>query len=377
MESNRVKKNIRNEISYFDYSLLFITVFIICFGLVMLYSASSYEASMTFGDSKHYLTRQVIFVIAGAVVSFFVVKIDYHLYKNPIIALLIYLGSIIIAGLVITPLGVEANGAKRWLGIGNFSLQVCEVVKVGVIIYMAYAIDRFGRNVKKLKLFVRCVFYTFGPVIVIALVTKDLSSSIVIAAIGMIMLFIACPKISYFFVIAGMGVMGFVGMVLIEPFRIERFKVWLNPEKYSDEGGYQILQSLYSLGSGGIFGKGLGKGVQKLGYVPEAQNDMIFTVVCEELGVVGGIAVILMFIFMIWRFMVVANNAPDLFGSLVVIGVMAHISVQSIMNIAVVTNSMPNTGVTLPFLSYGGTSIFFLIIEVALVLSVSKRIKVE
>ena len=166
-------------------------------------------------------------------------------------------------------------------------------------------------------------------------------------------------------------------MVILEPFRIERFKVWLNPEKYSAEGGYQILQSLYSLGSGGIFGKGLGKGVQKLGYVPEAQNDMIFTVICEELGVVGGIAVILMFIFMIWRFMIIANNAPDLFGSLIVVGVMAHISVQSIMNLAVVTNSMTNTGITLPFLSYGGTSIFCLIIEIALALSVSKRIKID
>lgn len=377
MERNRVNRNRRNEISYFDYSLLFITVFIICFGLVMLYSASSYEASITFGDSKHYLTRQVIFVIAGVFFAFWVVKIDYHFYKKPIIALMIYLGSIIIALMVITPIGVEANGAKRWLGIGGFSLQVCEVVKIGVIIYMAYAIDRFGRNVKKLKLFVRCVFYTLAPVGIIALVTKDLSSSIVIAAIGMLMLFVTCHKISYFLAIAGMGVLGFVGMVILEPFRIERFKVWLNPEKYSAEGGYQILQSLYSLGSGGIFGKGLGKGVQKLGYVPEAQNDMIFTVICEELGVVGGIAVLLMFIFMIWRFMIVANNAPDLFGSLIVIGVMIHVSVQSIMNIAVVTNSMPNTGVTLPFLSYGGTSIFCLIIEVALVLSVSKRIKVE
>lgn len=372
-----MNKNRRNEVSYFDYSLLFITVFIICFGLVMLYSASSYEASITFGDSKHYLTRQVIFVLAGAVVAFFVVKLDYRIYKNPLIALGIYVFSLLLTFLVHTPLGVEANGAKRWLGIGSFSLQVCEVVKIGVIIFMAFVINRVGRRIKTPKVF----FITLGlliiPVGLIVLGTKDLSSGIVIAAIGIIMLFITCHKISYFLLIMLGGVVVFVGMVILEPFRIERFKVWLNPEKYSAEGGYQILQSLYSLGSGGIFGKGLGKGVQKLGYVPEAQNDMIFTVICEELGVVGGIAVILMFIFMIWRFMIVANNAPDLFGSLIVIGVMVHVSVQSIMNIAVVTNSMPNTGVTLPFLSYGGTSIFCLIIEIALVLSVSKRIKIE
>ena len=377
MERNRVNKNRKNEISYFDYSLLFITVFIICFGLVMLYSASSYEAALTFGNSKYYLNRQVLFVILGAVVAIFVVKLDYHFYKRPIVALGIYFFSILLALMVVTPLGVEANGAKRWLGLGFFSLQVCEVVKIGVIIFMAFAIDRVSRKLKNPGVFIVCVLLTIIPVGIIVLVTKDLSSGIVIAAIGMVMLFIACHKISYFLIILGGGVLAFIGAVILEPFRINRFRAWLNPEKYADEGGYQILQSLYSLGSGGIFGKGLGKGVQKLGYVPEAQNDMIFTVICEELGVVGGIAVILMFIFMIWRFMIVANNAPDLFGSLIVIGVMIHISVQSIMNIAVVTNSMPNTGVTLPFLSYGGTSIFCLIIEIALVLSVSKRIKVE
>ena len=165
--------------------------------------------------------------------------------------------------------------------------------------------------------------------------------------------------------------------IAIEPYRLERIEVWLNPEKYADEGGFQVLQSLYSLGSGGLFGKGLGKGIQKLGYVPEAQNDMIFTVICEELGVVGGIAVILMFIFMIWRFMIISNNAPDLYGSLLVVGVMAHISVQTIMNIAVVTNTMPNTGVTLPFMSYGGSSIMCLLVEIGIVLSVSRRIRFE
>ena len=154
---------------------------------------------------------------------------------------------------------------------------------------------------------------------------------------------------------------------------MKRVRVWLNPKKYGEDGGYQVLQSLYSLASGGLFGKGLGKGVQKLGYVPEAQNDMIFTVICEELGIIGGIAVIFMFVFMIYRLWVVSVNAPDLFGSLLVIGVMAHISIQTIINIAVVTNTMPNTGVPLPFLSYGGTSILCLLLEMALVFSVSKR----
>lgn len=375
MKKNTKKR--KSEVSYFDYSLLFITIFMICFGLVILYSASSYEAAIHFNDSKYYLNKQLIFVIAGSIISIFVIKLDYHFYKNPIIALGIYIGSILLSLLVVTPLGVEANGAKRWVGVGFFTLQVCEVVKVALIIFMAFALDRVARKIKQPGIFIACLFIVLVPVGVIVLVTKDLSSGIVIAAIGIVMMFIVCHRISYFLAIGAMGICGFIGAVILEPFRIERFKAWLNPEKYSDEGGYQILQSLYSLGSGGIFGKGLGKGVQKLGYIPEAQNDMIFTVVCEELGIVGGIALILMFIFMIWRFMIIANNAPDLFGSLIVIGVMVHISVQTIMNIAVVTNSMPNTGVTLPFMSYGGTSILCLIVEIAMVLSVSKRIKIE
>ena len=212
---------------------------------------------------------------------------------------------------------------------------------------------------------------------VIALITKDLSSAIIVAGIGVVMLFVACPRISYFVIMIGAGVAAVAGAIMIEPFRFERIRVWLNPEKFADEGGFQVLQSLYSLGSGGLFGKGLGNGMQKLGYVPEAQNDMIFTVICEELGVIGGIAVILMFIFMIWRFMIVANNAPDLFGSMLVVGVMAHISIQTVMNIAVVTNSITNTGITFQFMSNGGSSILCLLIEIGIVLAVSKRIKFE
>lgn len=165
--------------------------------------------------------------------------------------------------------------------------------------------------------------------------------------------------------------------MLMERFRMNRFKVWLEPEKYSREGGFQVLQALYAIGSGGIFGKGLGQSVQKLGFVPEAQNDMIFTIICEELGLFGAVSVILMFLFMIWRFMVIANNSTDLFGSLIVVGVLAHISIQVILNIAVVTNTIPNTGITLPFISYGGTSILFLMIEMGLVLSVSRQIRRE
>ncbi len=377
--SRDTKKNIRKTRSgeYFDYSLLFITIFMMGFGLVMLYSASSYEASMEFGNSKYYVISQIKAVVIGVILMVVVIKLDYHIFKKPLIALAAYFGSILMAMMVLTPIGVSANGASRWISLAGFSIQVCEVVKIGVIVFMAFVIEKKAKKLKNIGTFLLCMVFIGISAGVIALITKDLSSSIIVAGIGVVMLFVACPRISYFVIMIGVGVAGVAGAIMIEPFRFERIRVWLNPEKFADEGGFQVLQSLYSLGSGGLFGKGLGNGIQKLGYVPEAQNDMIFTVICEELGVIGGIAVILMFIFMIWRFMIVANNAPDLFGSMLVVGVMAHISIQTVMNIAVVTNSMPNTGVTLPFMSYGGSSILCLLIEIGIVLTVSKRIKFE
>ena len=377
--SRDTKKNIRKTRSgeYFDYSLLFITIFMMGFGLVMLYSASSYEASMEFGDSKYYVISQIKAAVIGVILMVVVIKFDYHIFKKPLVALAAYFGSILMAMMVLSPIGISANGASRWISIAGFSIQVCEVVKIGVIVFMTFVIEKKAKKLKNIGTFLLCMVFIGISAGVIALITKDLSSAIIVAGIGVVMLFVACPRISYFVIMIGAGVAAVAGAIMIEPFRFERIRVWLNPEKFADEGGFQVLQSLYSLGSGGLFGKGLGNGIQKLGYVPEAQNDMIFTVICEELGVIGGIAVILMFIFMIWRFMIVANNAPDLFGSMLVVGVMAHISIQTVMNIAVVTNSMPNTGVTLPFMSYGGSSILCLLIEIGIVLAVSKRIKFE
>lgn len=164
---------------------------------------------------------------------------------------------------------------------------------------------------------------------------------------------------------------------LLKPYQLERIYVWLDPEAYPMDGGFQVLQGLYAIGSGGLVGKGLGESIQKMGFVPEAQNDYIFAIICEELGLFGAVSVILIFLFLIYRFMLIASNAPDLFGSLLVVGVMGHIAIQVVLNIAVVTNSIPNTGITLPFISYGGTSILFLMIEMGMVLSVSNQIKLE
>ena len=216
-------------------------------------------------------------------------------------------------------------------------------------------------------------------------ITDNLSSAIIIFGIAFLMLFVASPEYKRFLLMGAAGIAGAALLVFVIlqmdssslDFRGNRILAWLNPEDYATGTGFQTLQSLYAIGSGGIFGKGLGQSIQKLGFLPEAQNDMIFSIICEELGLFGGIAVILLFILLCWRFMVIANNAPDLFGALLVVGVMGHIAIQVILNIAVVTNTIPNTGISLPFISYGGSSVMFLLIEIGLVLSVARGIRLK
>ena len=276
--------------------------------------------------------------------------------------------------LVLTPLGIEANGARRWVDLKVISIQPAEIVKIAVILCMAAILSY---NVKKVNGLISILMvYTLAliPAGMIFLITDNFSSALIVAAIGAIMLIVACKNNKGFIaLIIILMAIAVVGLLLLGGFRATRIMVWLNPEQYSSKGGFQVLQGLYAIGSGGLFGKGLGQSVQKLGFVPEAQNDMIFTIICEELGLFGGIAVLLLFAFLIWRFMVIANNATDLYGSLVAVGVMAHIAVQVILNVAVVTNTIPNTGVTLPFISYGGTSVVFLLSEMGIVLSVARR----
>ena len=205
---------------------------------------------------------------------------------------------------------------------------------------------------------------------IVALVgASNLSTAIIILGIAVVLIFVASPKYSQFIWMGAAGIAFMAVFLAMESYRLERLAIWRNPEQY--EKGYQTLQGLYAIGSGGLFGRGLGNSVQKLGFLPEAQNDMIFSIICEELGLVGAGIIILLFFLLIWRFFVIATKAPDLLGALIASGAMAHMMIQVILNIAVVTNSIPNTGITLPFISYGGTSVVFLLLEMGLVLSVS------
>lgn len=369
--------------SYFDYSLLFIIIFLLCFGLVMIYSASSYEAQTEIGNAFFYVKKQLIATIMGLVAMFFVTKLDYHIWYR--ISVFAYVLSGILIVLVLTPLGIEANGARRWLNLG-LSLQPAEVAKLGSILFFSYMVCRMGKKVHKIQATILLLALASPIVLMILLITKNLSSAIIVLGIVCLMIFVATPYYKRYFVLVAIAVIAVVGVVYLlvsgiipeeASFRFRRIMAWLHPEDYPDTTGFQTLQALYAIGSGGVLGKGLGASMQKLGFLPEAQNDMIFSIICEELGLFGAVAVILLFLLMIWRFMVIANNAPDLYGALIVVGVMAHIAIQVVLNIAVVTNSIPNTGISLPFISYGGSSVMFLLIEMGMVLSVSRRIKLD
>ena len=370
-EQRRNKKVSRAGV---DYSLLVVVVFLLGFGLVMLYSSSYYSASLKFDDSAWYLKKQIVATALGILAMIFFTFWDYRLFKK--LTWIIFFASIFTVFLVLTPMGVEANGARRWINLKVITIQPAEIVKIAVILTMAAILSYNVRKIKGLGGILAIYVIALIPTGLIFVVTQNFSSAIIVAAIGAIMLIVACKNNKGFIaLIIILLALAIIALLAFGGFRATRILVWLNPEQYSSEGGFQVLQGLYAIGSGGLFGKGLGQSVQKLGFVPEAQNDMIFTIVCEELGLFGGIAVLLLFAFLIWRFMVIANNASDLYGSLIVVGVMAHIAVQVILNVAVVTNTVPNTGVTLPFISYGGTSVVFLLSEIGIVLSVARRSK--
>lgn len=385
-QKKRKKKPIsRKKADYYDYSLLAVVILLTCFGLIMLYSTSAYMAEVRYGDDMYFFKKQA-FISAGCIVVMILIsKIDYHILTKFVTVL--YAAAFILMALVrFTPLGVVVNGAKRWLKIG-IQFQPSEIAKIAVIVCLPYMIIKMGRQVQTLK---ACMILGLAGVVLAGgayIFTDNLSTAIIIFGITAGLIFVAHPKVKPFLLMGAVGVVLILGLVLFlyatvdpetnENFRIGRILVWLHPEDFADGDGYQTLQALYAIGSGGFLGRGLGNSIQKLGSVPEAQNDMIFSIVCEELGIAGGIMVLLLFSYLLYRLFFIAQNAPDMFGSLMVSGVFIHISLQVIFNIAVVVNMMPNTGVTLPFISYGGTSIMFLMAEMGLALSVARQIRFQ
>lgn len=378
------RNKVRRLSGYIDYSLIFIIIVLLGFGLVMVYSTSSYEASVSSSlqnDAAYYLKKQAFATVFGLIMMVIVSVIPYGFWER--FATLGYGVAAVLILLVLTPLGYEANGARRWLNLG-ISVQPAEIAKLAMILFLASLVCRMGNSIRSKKGFLVVLAAPLPICGLVWFITDNLSSAVIIFAISFIMLFVASPDYKRFWqVLLVAGVLITILVLIVSKaadsgafgFRGARVLAWLHPEEYSSGTGFQTLQALYAIGSGGVFGKGLGQSTQKLGFIPEAQNDMIFSIICEELGLFGGICIIVLFILMLWRLMIIANNAKDQFGGLLVVGVMGHIAVQVILNIAVVTNTIPNTGISLPFISYGGSSVMFLLVELGLVFSVGRSIE--
>ena len=363
-----------------DYSLIFMVVFLVLFGTVMMYSATLYTES--------YFRKQAVFAIAGIVIMLVVSLIDYHILKKfaPVIFILALISLML---LLVPQLRVELNNSARWLKFLGLSFQPAEIFKIAVIIFNAAVLNKCGKKIQKASVtleFIGLAIIEGGAVVVFS---DNLSSGIIVIAVAMCMLFVSKPNKKVCFILIALAVVFVAGALFYYEsldyspaefatidFRTQRVLRWLHPEKYNDEKNFQTLHSLYAIGSGSFGGKGLGNSTEKM-ILPEAMNDMIFAIVCEELGFVGSTFLLVLYGILMQRLAFIARNAKEFFGSLISVGIFGHIGVQVMLNVAVATNSMPNTGVTLPFFSYGGTALVILLAEMGIALSVSRHISLE
>ena len=355
----------------YDWILVGGLIVLLAFGLIMLYSASSYTSLTEIGTSVYYVRKQLFATLLGLGVMVFVSFIPPNFWK--VASPFAFVCGVGLICLTMTSLGVESNGATRWLNIGGFSLQPSEVMKFATIIMMAFLLSKYIDRIDNAKYFFVLFIIGLIPAGLVIVITDDLGTGIIFFGMIFVLFFICCRRNTYLLasvvVLAGAA----IGFIMSEDYRRERIYAWLSIEDYAEGKGYQIMQGLYAIGSGGIFGKGLGKSTQKLTFVPEAENDMIFSIICEELGLVGAFILCLLYAVIIWRMLKIFSKTADTFSRLVVAGVAAHIAIQAIVNMCVVTNLLPNTGVPLPFVSYGGTSTLILLAEIGLVLAVSRR----
>lgn len=355
---------------YIDYQSVFIILAIVLLGIVMVYSASSYRAVIEGQSSWYYAIRQSVFAVVGIVGLIIVSKINYSWYKNMSVFAIILAA---VLSTVVLVIGASTNGSVRWIPIGSFQFQPSELVKPAIIIYMAHACVAKNKLLNTIPgIFKIC----WPPLVSVVLIAKEnLSTAIVCFAIMAVIMFVASPKLGNLFLLCLIGVVAAALAIFGVGYRGDRIDAWLHPE--TSENGFQTMQSLYAIGSGGLFGRGLGQSIQKMGFLPESHNDMIFAIICEELGLFGGIGVLALFVMLLVRFYNIALRSRDSFGGLLITGVITHIAVQLIINIGVVTNTIPPTGVTLPFISYGGTSLVALLAEIGIVMGVARYMKIS
>lgn len=376
LSKKSAKKNLRVSADY-DYKLITCVLLLAGFGLIVLYSSSYYSEGMSM------LIKQAIFTIAGIIAMLWVANRDYRNLKP--FALWMYVASLVVTLLVLSPLGIELNGARRWLNLKVTTFQPSEFVKLAIIVAMAGVLSTYWKKLNRRNVNIALFFLTMIPVGILFAVTDHLSAAVIVFVVCYGMVYIAHPQDRKLLIIALLGIavlcLAVYYIVYIkeyhvdESFRYTRIRIWFDPFNETYPNSYQVREGLYGIATGGLFGRGLGNSILKQGFLPEPYNDMIFAVLCEEMGLVGAGMVLYLFLYMVIRIYLIGKSAPDKFGFFICIGVMLHIATQVILNILVVTNTIMNTGITLCFFSGGGSSLIFIYLEIGLVLSVAKRIQ--
>lgn len=361
----------------FDFWLFMTVLIMLSLGLIMVFSASAPTAQKEYNDIYYIIKSQLLYAVIGIIAMLFAANYDYHKYGKKTVMLMIG-GSIFFLILVLIPgIGKEINGSWRWIYVGPFHFQPSEFAKLAMILFLAFSLSKRKRG---LDSFVRdFVPYLFliGIIAGLLLMETHLSATIIICSMAFLILFTGGAKVRHFLIIAAPSIAGLIAIITFTDYLAIRIKSFVDPWSDLQGAGWQTVQSLYAIGSGGIFGRGLGQSMQKFLYIPEPQNDYIFAILAEELGYIGVLAVMILFLIFIWRGIKIAMNAPDTFGSLIAVGITALIAVQSLLNVAVVSKAIPPTGVSLPFFSSGGTSLLLFLVEVGILLNISRYASYE
>lgn len=361
-----------------DIGFLSLVLILLTVGLIMLFSASYAYALTYFNDSFHFIKRQALFAVFGLVVMFALSKVNYHWYKKH--AWLLYGVSFgMLALLLIMPPMISGVEYKRWMVIGPISFQPSEIAKFAIILLFSVLISKNQDKMKDYRFTLFKLLPLLAGICGLVLFETHLSATILICLIGTVLMVVGGAKFSHMFSagIAAVSAGAIAILTGIVSYGSSRFTYWLDPWKDATGLGYQTIQSLLAIGSGGLMGRGLGQSRQKYLWVPEPHNDFIFSVTCEELGYIGAIVIILLFVALVWRGFVIAMKAPDKYGSLMALGLTFQVGIQAAFNILVVTNTIPNTGISLPFFSYGGTALMILLAEMGIVLSISRGASLE
>ncbi|MBR4111238.1 MAG: putative lipid II flippase FtsW [Clostridia bacterium] len=370
-KDNKISLIVKNK--SLDYGLLIVVLVLLAIGLVTVLSASAHYSLRTEGDSYFYVKKQLLFAVVGIISMLIISRIDYRILNSRISYVLLGIAFIMLCLVFVPGIGVTRNDATRWINIAGFQFQPSEIMKVAMIFFIATTISKNPKKIKQFWSGFVPYLVLIGAIAVLLLLEPHMSATIIIAVIAIAMIFVAGAKFSHLIPIGLVGVIGAIILAYTSEYRWKRVMIFLDPWQDARGDGYQIIQSLYAIGSGGLFGVGLGKSVQKYLYIPEPHNDFIFAIWSEEMGLLGVILVILLFGIFIWRGITIALKAPDMFGSLVATGVTVMIGIQAIFSIAVVSSSMPVTGIPLPFFSYGGTALVILLSCVGILLSVSRQ----